>query len=102
MILFSEVSSLPHSLGAGGEILFAVTGDRSCASVPKATFGGQHPKVAECPYCGAAGADTYNGPGGWTWVTHECGTSTANMGRTRLLGTSVPGMLCFSDGEDVI
>lgn len=104
MISFGEVSSLPHVLGAGGEILFAVLGDR-IATAPMADFGGQNSKMAGCPYCGVAGVDAYNGPGGWTWVVHECGTSTANMGRTRLLlGTTVPGMLCFNDNdrEDVI
>lgn len=101
MISFSSLASVKHTDCEGGEILFAALGSGSCISAPMADFGGQNPSVAGCPYCGAAGVDTYNGPGGWTWVVHECGTSTANMGRTRLLGTTRPGPGCVMD-EDTI
>lgn len=95
MISFSSLVSVKHTDCEVGGMLFAIDG------APIVCLSFDDNGYIRCPYCGADGLYMYGGPGGWTWTTHECGTSTTNMGRTRLLGTTRPGPGCVMD-EDII
>ena len=82
-------------------MLFAVNGSPTLDGAPMVCFSFGDNGYVRCPYCGADGLYMHGGPGGWTWVTHECGTSTASAAGARLLGTTRPGLGCVM-GEDII